>query len=179
MNPITSVSLSGIYLNKNTFTSNIVEIDQVADSLHFSGAEQKDLQSDFMDAVKNGDLSRVLDFISKSNIDINHIPTPEHRILSGIPAIMEAVANNHLDILKALINAGADVNIKNKHKVDALVYAAELGFTEHVELLINSGANVFAKTLAGDSALQRAKENGHKACADLIVAAQKKHNHKV
>jgi len=46
----------------------------------------------------------------------------------------------YTDIVKLLIENGADVNVKDKDGMTALMYASEEGYTEIVSLLKNAGA---------------------------------------
>jgi len=53
---------------------------------------------------------------------------------------MAAAHENHLDIVEALLTAGADPNIKARHGMTALKAAKEMGFGEIVERLKKAGA---------------------------------------
>ncbi|CAL4104166.1 unnamed protein product [Meganyctiphanes norvegica] len=52
-----------------------------------------------------------------------------------------ASQNNHLDILRVLIQAGADVNTARKDGWTPLIIACDRGHTEAVQALLNAGAN--------------------------------------
>lgn len=59
----------------------------------------------------------------------------------GETLIMVAASNNRIDIVKFLLELGADVNIVSKPKdEDALTYACGRGHKEMAELLIKAGA---------------------------------------
>jgi ankyrin repeat protein len=64
------------------------------------------------------------------------------------------------EMVKALIDKGADVNAKDKDGQTALMLAAGGGYTEIVKALIEKGADVNAKNNTGDTALSLAKKGG-------------------
>ena len=69
-------------------------------------------------------------------------------LLISIPAIaqdinselIEAAKNGDTVSIKALLDAGADVNVKGEDGYTALMFAANAGHTEIVELLKAAGA---------------------------------------
>ena len=60
-------------------------------------------------------------------------------------SLIHAVIINNYDLVKSLIDEGADVNAKNKYGSIALMIALEEGHKEICELLIANGADVNAK----------------------------------
>jgi len=60
----------------------------------------------------------------------------------GLTSLMMAAKHGHIDTVNALLEAGADVNVKSKGRggVNALFWAAVKGHTEVVELLKKAGA---------------------------------------
>ena len=64
------------------------------------------------------------------------------RVPCGYTALMAASEMGHIDIVKLLIEAGADVNatLDDYDRSTALKYASKKGHTEIVELLIEAGA---------------------------------------
>ena len=59
----------------------------------------------------------------------------------GITALMRAAQNGQRDIVKALIEAKADVNAKNNDGDTALIVAQRQNYTKMVHLLKSAGAN--------------------------------------
>ena len=90
-------------------------------------------------------------------------PSPQN---SGLTPLMAAAASGaDLDLIKALIAAGADVHAKHWEDVTALMFAARTGNVETVKTLIEAGADVKAATTKGNTAIMFASVNGH---ADII-----------
>lgn len=59
----------------------------------------------------------------------------------GRTALYHPVFNNNPEIIKALLTAGADVNVKDKKGNTPLMAAAHKGHVEIAELLLKKGAN--------------------------------------
>ncbi len=55
-------------------------------------------------------------------------------------AIMYAATKGHIDIVKALIDRGVDINVKDKDNDTALIIAKKNGYNDIVQFLIESGA---------------------------------------
>ena len=77
--------------------------------------------------------------------------------------------NTH-GVLEA-INAGANVNAKNKYGRTALMAAAQEGHTEIFDTLIKAGANINAKDNEGLTALMGAAVNGHTETVNALIKA--------
>jgi ankyrin repeat protein len=75
----------------------------------------------------------------------------------GRTILLWAIQERHLNVVKALIRAGASVEARDKHGFTPLGHAASDGNLEAVEFLLKSGANVNRRS-AGGSPL-------HSACA--------------
>ena len=75
-----------------------------------------------------------------------------------------ASERGHLDIVKCLIEKGADVNAKDEDEETALHLASEEGHLEIVQYLIEKGADINAKDCYGQTALYLVSEqNTHEA----------------
>ena len=57
---------------------------------------------------------------------------------------MKAVTCQNIQIVKVLLDAGANTNIKDKEGTTALMNASYYGYTEIVETLLSAGADVNA-----------------------------------
>lgn len=74
-----------------------------------------------------------------------------------------------IDVVKLLLDYGADVNYQDKSGYSALLWAASQGYTQIVEMLINKGADVNKKNVAGNSALIFATRGNHTKMVGLLT----------
>ena len=81
------------------------------------------------------------------------------------------LAGNCCPHTRALIDAGADVNIKDKDGSTALMWASDNGHTETVKLLIDAGADVNIKNKYGRTALMWASRCNRKETVKLLIDA--------
>jgi ankyrin repeat protein len=81
---------------------------------------------------------------------------------------MQAAALNNLEALKTLLDAGADVNLKNKQGRTALMLAASEGLVNNVRALVLGGADINAIDEDDMDALARAAENDHAAVVRFL-----------
>ena len=88
--------------------------------------------------------------------------------------IIEECDNEDIDakvnVVKDLIEQGADVNAKDKDGMTALIVASRNGHREVVEMLISNGADVNAKDNSDWTALMRASIKGQSKIAELLIA---------
>lgn len=88
----------------------------------------------------------------------------------GFAAIIGAASNGHLEIVRQLVTAGADVNVgRDEDGATAIVMAAQNGHAAVVQFLVDSGANANAVTEQQATALWLAAQNGHAAVVGPLV----------
>jgi ankyrin repeat protein len=95
----------------------------------------------------------------------------------GQTALMWAVAKNHPDVVRALIDGGADVKARSKNQFTALLFAAQQGNLESARLLLAAGADVNHTApdgIAGDTNARAAFKPNTQAGA-LLVAIDSGH----
>ena len=89
--------------------------------------------------------------------------------------LLVAAVKGDTATIRALVNAGANVNAKGKDGYTALMYAASWENADTVKALLDAGASVNAKISGsyknGYTALSLAMENGHTATANALRAA--------
>ena len=87
---------------------------------------------------------------------------PDNQTVSGYPTLVLAVANNaaaNKEVLAALIEAKANVNLPDPEGKTALHWVAEKNRKDLVELLVKAGADVNLRTKGGVTALDYAKSH--------------------
>ncbi|XP_053558514.1 KN motif and ankyrin repeat domain-containing protein 1 isoform X2 [Bombina bombina] len=90
---------------------------------------------------------------------------------AGQTALMLAVSHGRIDMVRALLVCGADVNIQDDEGSTALMCASEHGHVEIVKLLLaQPGCNAALEDNDGSSALSIALDAGHKDIAVLLYA---------
>eukprot|EP00096_Caligus_rogercresseyi_P014766 TRINITY_DN7254_c0_g1_i1.p1 TRINITY_DN7254_c0_g1~~TRINITY_DN7254_c0_g1_i1.p1 ORF type:complete len:831 (+),score=302.70 TRINITY_DN7254_c0_g1_i1:125-2494(+) len=90
----------------------------------------------------------------------------------GQTAIMLAVSHGRLDMVRLLVDAGGEVNVRDEDGSTALMCAAEHGHMEIVKyLLLLPDTNVNAKDTDGLTALAVAMEAGHRDIGVLLYAS--------
>ena len=122
--------------------------------------------SELIRATRNGDLDKVK-LLVKNGININYQPynTDES-------ALMRAVAGNqHPEIAKFLIKAGADLNLQDEVGDTALMYASNAGSTDMVKLLLKGGADINILNGAKNNALHFASLYGHLDIVKILIDA--------
>jgi uncharacterized protein len=98
----------------------------------------------------------------------------------GITALMTACNRGHVDVVRILLDKGADVNAKDWEGWTALMAASagaahdnnqnkEERCLEIVKLLMDRGANVNQKGRRLQTALKDADDAGHKRVKELLI----------
>jgi ankyrin repeat protein len=124
-------------------------------------AQSPDLGERFYQAVRSGDLAE-LGKLAKS-ADVNHKDS------RGATPLMYAAAIGNADQLKLLLDAGADVNVRNAFDATALIWAG--GDAQKIRLLVGHGADVKTQSKLGRTALiLAAKRSGSAALVSWLLA---------
>jgi hypothetical protein len=97
-------------------------------------------------SARNGHLNTV-EFLLRSGAQVDIIA--EDR---GSTPLIDSAMGRHKDVIKTLIEAGADVNIKNKDGQTALIIVVGAGDIEIVEMLVKAGADPDIEDAFGVSA---------------------------
>ena len=85
-----------------------------------------------------------------------------------VQALHAAVASRSLDIVRLLLERGADSNARQHMGYTPLMGAAGGGSSEMVDLLLQHGADSGAVSDDGKTAADVAREHGHTALADRL-----------
>ncbi len=89
----------------------------------------------------------------------------------GDTALIAAAGGGHIDIVKTLLAAGADVKKLNIEGRSALMAAALRGDEAIIKILLDSGADVKVKDQQGETALFDAVRYGHVGTVKLLLEA--------
>lgn len=107
--------------------------------------------SDFLWSLKNGDLEQVKDCVEQKGLDVN-------ASIDGRPPLHYAADYGQADVLRYLIDKGADVNAKDKYGISALLAAIWEGHTACVKLMVEKGACKEGHTPEGQTYLEAAEK---------------------
>src|SRR5437870_25709 len=84
-------------------------------------------------------------------------------------ASMWAATNDDLDLVRALIKAGANVKLKNQFGTSALSEAAIIGSTPVIDALLKAGADPNTTNPEGETPLMTAARSGHVEAARRLL----------
>ena len=115
-------------------------------------------------ACMSGDDSLVLSLIN-SGVNVNCLVKIDG---SEWSPLMMASSEGHTDIVKLLLQRGAQVDLQDNVGLTALMWASEAGNVETVQLLLEHGARVDLETNDGITAMNRA---GSHEILDLLLSA--------
>jgi len=91
---------------------------------------------------------------------------------SGYTVLMVASSVNNPDILKILIQHGANMDVQDReYGWTALIWSAKEGYVSNVRVFVNSGADIGLEDVTGMSVLDWALKNGHEGVAGLLGVA--------
>ncbi|HNT28501.1 MAG TPA: ankyrin repeat domain-containing protein [bacterium] len=126
-------------------------------------AKTQDEIDEFVSAAREGDLNAVKTFYNTGG-DINK---PNAR---GQTALMWAAQRGHLEVVKFLVQLGANVNAVDADRQEpVLMWATKKGHKEVVEFLIASGADVNQGDQFKETPLMDAARYGHKDLCELLL----------
>ena len=114
---------------------------------------------DFLNAVKNGNVAETAQWLRRG-IDPNTIDP------SGMPVLHLAARGGFVDVVKALADARANLNLRNPARESAVMLAALVGHKSVVEFLLSRDAQV---NHPGWTALVYAATNGHTAIVAILL----------
>ncbi len=86
-------------------------------------------------------------------------------------AVLQALEFGLVDQVKPLIDAGADVNVRDTVGYTPLMWAVYMKNTEAVRQLVESGAVIDEFMLTGDTALMFAAQGGYYDIVDILLKA--------
>ena len=90
---------------------------------------------------------------------------------SGWTALDEAAYNGEVEVIKALVEAGAEVDHADNSGWTALHVAAQESHVEIIQALLHAGADLNLAVNDGDTPLAIARANNHEAAVLALVQA--------
>lgn len=137
------------------------------------GKEQELLQ-----AVKSGDLPSTQKLLAKLKTNRNKLLGSTKRLnvnyqdSDGFSALHHAALSGTTELLCALLEAQATVDIKDSNGMRPLHYAAWQGKADSVLVLLRSGASVNGVSLDGHIPLHLAAQYGHYEVSEMLLQHQ-------
>jgi ankyrin repeat protein len=141
---------------------------EVLDHLRARGAE-----CDICTAAAIGDLARVKELLDRDPSLANRAAEYTTYYLGSGTPLKNAAARGHLEIVKLLLDRGADPNLPEEGiapRGHALYAAAANGHHEIAELLLDRGAHPNPEVESSADALSRAISNGDQRMIDLLCS---------
>ena len=117
-----------------------------------------------LDAAESGDRATALRLLA-DRADPNALGP------DGTTAIMWAAHHDHLDLVQALIKAGANVKLKNQFGTSALTEAAIIGSAPIIDALLKAGADPNTRNPEGETPLMAVARGGHVEAARRLLDA--------
>ena len=117
----------------------------------------------FVSAAVYGDIDVIIELLDEG-VDINTLGSIRR------PALTLAAYNGHMDIVKLLVEKGADLDMTSGNSEEtAVIMATKLKEAEVVKFLVESGADVNIADLEGRTALNYANETDQSDLAAFLV----------
>ena len=128
------------------------------------GATKPSLDRQLIAAARSGDVGEVRSLLDRG-------ATVDGRAADGATALVAAAYGNHVEAARLLIEAGADVNVKDDTEQSPyLIATSEVGDDPHLlELTLAHGADVDAKDSYNGTGLIRAADRGYVAIVRRLL----------
>uniref|UniRef100_A0A8D0D487 Euchromatic histone-lysine N-methyltransferase 2 n=1 Tax=Sander lucioperca TaxID=283035 RepID=A0A8D0D487_SANLU len=115
-------------------------------------------------AAKLGNLEIVNMLLETGQVDVNAQDS------GGWTPIIWSAEHKHVEVIKVLLNRGADVTINDKELNVCLHWAAYAGNVDIAELVLNSGCPLASVNMHGDTPLHIAAREGYLECVTLFLS---------
>lgn len=133
-----------------------------------------------MMAIGRGDQELLFEVIGSEKYDATTVraileeepqSNPNVEKKDGLTPLMVAAVRGNLEIVQALLRAGANANANQADGGTSLMIASRMGFDEIVKVLLAADADVNAQKRDGVTALIRAAQMGHSDVVETLLAA--------
>ncbi len=126
-------------------------------------------QDAFVYAAMNGNLRKVKESYAEG-VDINATAGFEGCTVS--PALIEAAGGGHLEVVKFLLDKGADINVRSWNSNETPIMSATWsGHAKVIKVFIEKGADVNAVDSKGRTALTIATDKKHSEIIEMLKQA--------
>lgn len=122
-------------------------------------------QSQLFGAAKSGNVKAIEGALA-AGASVNALDYRAHK--NGRSALSYAASNNQPNAIRALVAAGAQVNLANNTGYTALHHAAEAGAIDAAKALLDLGADKNAHHMGGFTPRQVAIESNHPELAEFL-----------
>lgn len=151
------------------------------ESVHGGGKlmEARRAYNTFAKSLRGGDETRKRkredDGMAKVMLDklVKYVINPRNTPKHTDTVLHMAAMDGHPDIVKLLLDAGMNVDVRNKYGATPLNHASVLGRYDVVKMLLNAGADVNAETFEshdnGDTPVEVAAWNGNGRVVKLLL----------
>jgi len=129
-----------------------------------------DTATTLLGAAESGDHATAMRLVSAKGANVN-AANVNATTADGSTAVMYAAANDDLELVRALIKAGANVKLKNQFGSSALTEAAIIGSAPIIDALLKAGADPNIKNPDGETPLMAAARSGKVDAAKALLAA--------
>jgi ankyrin repeat protein len=131
------------------------------------------MSKEWFDAIEIGNLTKVEELLSKNNSLLHSLSHDKET------AIIKASENGRLDVVKHLLDAGANPNDHDETDVcqSSLILASHKGHTDVVAILLDAGANIEYQNSQGETALITAAQEGQIEVVRLLILYGADANH--
>ncbi len=126
---------------------------------HVSG----DAVEELVKAAANGDVVKVEELLGRSDCNVNGV-------FAGHTALQAASQNGHLEGLRLLLRAGADLELEDKDGDQAVHHAAFGDEPGVMEVLAAAGADLNARNKRRQTALHIAVNKGHVGVVKVLLS---------
>jgi len=127
-----------------------------------------DVIGDFFRYCEEGDIQNVINRLTDNAVDINSEMRRGNYNEYTTPLIV-ASTYGHKDIVKILLDSGANIEDSDEHRHTALFLACQHGYFDIIKILLNRGANVNSYEEHGVSCLAMASCKGNNDIVKMLL----------
>uniref|UniRef100_A0A667X0X8 Euchromatic histone-lysine N-methyltransferase 2 n=1 Tax=Myripristis murdjan TaxID=586833 RepID=A0A667X0X8_9TELE len=132
-------------------------------------AQDKAMRTPLLEAIINNHVE-VARYLVQNSASVYHAVSACQFDSGGWTPIIWAAEHKHVDVIRALLNRGADVTIRDKEMNVCLHWASFAGSVDIAELVLNAGCCLSSVNMHGDTPLHIAAREGFEDCVTLFLS---------